>query len=166
MTKMIQCFIATLVLSFNAYSYEKVLSVTDNDDNNEIYNLVVEVDKSTESLKLLYKDIYVRGVKISREVLNPELLPTRNGIVLESRKGHNVLSLKSDNFDYDRGGRIIIDTLYSGISKERRSYDVELAKDSGGWKLFSNNKVVTKFHVKVNKKLVVGTIGIKSLKME
>ena len=166
MKRLTLCFIASLILSFNAFSYEAVLSVTDNDDNNEIYNLVVLVDDETQSLKELYKDTYVGSVKVHRDLLDPKALSTKQGVVLEQRKGYNVLSLKSDNFDYDRGGRITIDTLYSGISGERRGYDVELAKDLTGWKLFSNNKIVSKFHVKVNKKLIIGTIGIKTLRME
>ena len=166
MKRLTLCFIASLILSFNAFSYEAVLSVTDNDDNNEIYNLVVLVDDETQSLKELYKDTYVGSVKVQRDLLDPKALSTKQGVVLEHRKGYNVLSLKSDNFDYDRGGRITIDTLYSGISGERRGYDVELAKDLTGWKLFSNNKIVSKFHVKVNKKLIIGTIGIKTLRME
>ena len=166
MKKLTLCFIANLILSFNAFSYEEVLSVTDNDDNNEIYKLVVEVDEVTQSLKELFKDTYVGGVKIKRNILDPLKLSTNQGVVLEERRGYNVLSLKSDNFDYDLGGRITVDTLYSGLSGERRGYDIELAKDLVGWQLFRNNKIVTKFHVKVNKKIIVGAIGIKSLIME
>ncbi len=166
MKRLTLCFVASLILSFNAFSYEEVLSVTDNDDNNEIYKLIVQVDEETQSLKELYKDTFINGVKTKRDLLNPEDLATKRGVVLEQRKGHDVLTLKSDNFDYDLGGRIVIDTLYSGISGERRDYDVELAKDATGWKLFSDKKIVSKFHVKVNKKFIVGAVGIKSLKMD
>ena len=36
------------VMSTNLKAREEVLSVTDNDDNNEIYNLVVDVDDNTQ----------------------------------------------------------------------------------------------------------------------
>lgn len=166
MKKMILCFIVSLMLSLNVFSQEVVLSTTDNDDNNEIYTLVVLVDAETQSLKELYKDTYIDGTKIKRSVLNPEDLTKQSGIVLEERRGYNVLNLKSNNFDYDFGGTIKIDTLYSGISGERRVYEVELAKDNGGWKLFDKSKVVTKFHVKVNRKVIIGTIGIKTFNMD
>lgn len=166
MKKTILLLISGLILSFSAFAYEEVLSVTDNDDNKEIYKLIVEVDDSTQSLKEIFKDTYVNGAKIKRDVFNPNDLSTNHGLILEQRDGYNILNLKSNNFDYDRGGRIIIDTLYNGITGERRGYDIELAKDKAGWRLFSNKKIVTKFHVKVLKVIIVGTVGIKSLTME
>lgn len=166
MKKTILLLISGLILSFSAFAYEEVLSVTDNDDNKEIYKLIVEVDDSTQSLKGIFKDTYVNGAKIKRDVFNPNDLSTNHGLILEQRDGYNILNLKSDNFDYDRGGRITIDTLYNGITGERRGYDIELAKDKVGWRLFSNKKVVSKFHVKVLRVIIVGTVGIKSLIME
>lgn len=154
------------LLSFKVYSTEEVLSITDNDDNNEIYLLIVNVDESTQSLKELFKDTYIGGKKMRRDVLNPLNLNTKDGVILEKRDNYNVLNLKSDNFDYSRGGRIIIDTLYNGISGERRFFDLELAKDKNSWKLFKNNKAVSKFHVKVNKVIILGTVGIKTIVME
>lgn len=164
MQKIILSLAAILVFSFNASAREEVLSTTDNDDNNEVYKLVVNVDDNTDTLKQLFKDTYVNNKKIKRDVLNPLDLKTKSGVILEKRDSHNVLNLKSDNFDYDRGGRIIIDTLYSGVSGDRKTYDLELAKDKTGWKLFKNQKIVSKFHVKVNRVLI--TIGIKNIIME
>lgn len=158
--------IANLILSFTVFAHEEILVVTDNDYNSEIYKLVVEVDSDTQSLKTIYKDTYAKGAKIKRETLNPEDLKTSSGVILEVRKGYNILNLKSDNFDFDLGGTITVDTLYSGISKKRIRYDFEVAKDKLGWKLFKNNKVITKFHVWVNRKPIVGPIGIKYLTME
>ena len=155
-----------MIFSFNALAYEEILSTTDNDDNTEVYTLVVKVDESSQSLLELYKDTFVNGSKTKRDVLNPEDLKTKNGVILEIRDNYNVLNLKSNNFDFDRGGRIIIDTLYNGVKGERKSYEVELAKDKAGWRLFKNQKAVSKFHVKVNKVIIVGTIGIKTIIMD
>lgn len=164
---MILCLVAGLILSFNAFSQEELLSVTDNDDNTEIYKLIAKIDKRTQSLKEFYKDTYsADGVKIKRTVLNTSDLTTDAGVIMEERDGYNVLNLKSDNFDHDRGGRITIDTLYNGFTGERRGYDVELAKDKVGWKLFNGKKVVTKFHIKVNRVIMLGTVGIKTFEME
>lgn len=49
MQRLILFLVASLILSFNAFSQEEVLSVTDNDDNTEIYKLVIKVDKHTPS---------------------------------------------------------------------------------------------------------------------
>ncbi|MDD4976540.1 MAG: hypothetical protein PHY93_19445 [Bacteriovorax sp.] len=145
---------------------EEILSITDNDDNNEVYSLVANVEDNTQTLKNLYKDTFINGKKIRRDDLNPLDLKNTEGVILEKRDKYNVLNLKSDNFDYDRGGKIIIDTLYNGITGDRRSIDLELAKDQNSWKLFRNKVVVSKFHVKVNKVIVVGTVGIKTILME
>lgn len=166
MNKLISFFLVGLLFCLNLHAREEILSITDNDDNNEVYNLVVNVDDSTQSLKELFKDTYILGKKIRRDVLNPNDLTTKDGVVLERREKYNVLNLKSTNFDYDRGGRIIIDTLYNGITGDRKNFEVELAKDKQSWKLFKNEKAVSKFHVKVNKVIVVGTVGIKTIIME
>lgn len=155
-----------LLFSFNAFAKEETLSITDNDDNREVYHLVVNVDENTQSLKELFKDTYLNGVKIKREALNPEHLKTKNGMILEKRDNYNVLNLKSDNLDTDRGGRITIDTLYNAITSERKFYDLELAKDKVGWKLFKGQKAVSKFHVKVNRVIIAGAVGIKTIIME
>jgi hypothetical protein len=148
------------------FANEEILSTTDNDDNNEIYNLVVNVDDSTQRLLGLFKDTYQNGTKIRRDNLNPLDLKKSDGMILEKRGSHNVLNLKSDNFDYDRGGNISIDTLYNGITGERKTYDLELAKDQNSWKLFKAHVPVSKFHVKVNRVIFAGTVGIKTIDMK
>jgi site-specific DNA-adenine methylase len=145
---------------------EETLSITDNDDNNEVYNLVVNVDETTQSLTDLYKDTFVSGKKIRRDHLNPLDLKTQDGVILEKRDKYNVLNLKSDNLDYDRGGKILIDTLYNGVTGDRRQVELELSKDKNSWKLFKEGKSVSKFHVHVNKVVILGTVGIKTIVME
>lgn len=154
------------LISLKAVAYEEILSVTDNDDNNEVYNLVVSVDDTTDRLNDLYKDTFIDGKKIKRDTLRASDLKTKEGVILEKRDNYNVLNLKSDNFDHDRGGQIIIDTLFNGIKGDRKTYDLELAKDKRTWKLFKNKKAVSKFHVKVNKVIILGTVGIKTIVME
>jgi hypothetical protein len=158
--------ISSLFSSAILLANEETLSITDNDDNNEVYNLVVSVDDSTQTLKNLFKDTFVNGKKIRRDDLNALDLKTKDGVILEKRDNYNVLNLKSDNFDNDRGGKITIDTLYNGITGERKTVDLELAKDTNNWKLFKNKVAVSKFHVKVNKVIVLGTVGIKTIIME
>ena len=166
MQKLVLILITAVMFSFNAFSEEVILSVTDNDENVEIYKLIVNVDKTTQSLKEFYKDTYLDGVKIKRQVLDTKLLNTDSGVIMEERDGYNVLNLKSDNFDHARGGRVVIDSLFSGFTGERREYDLELAKDKTGWKLFSNKKIVSKFHIIVNRSILLGIIGIKTINME
>ena len=158
-----------IMMSFSVssvFATEEILSTTDNNDNNEIYNLVVNVDDNTQTLKELYQDIYINGTRIKREILNPKDLKSSSGMILERRNSLNVLNLKCFNFDNDRGGSIIVDTLYNAITGERRTIDLELAKDKNSWKLFKNKIAVSLFHIKVNKVIIAGTIGIKTIIME
>ncbi len=167
MKKLILLALLSIFFSLgNLFAKEETLSITDNDDNNEVYNLVVNVDDATQSLKNLYKDTFIDGKKIRRDVLNPDNLKTKDGVILEKRDNYNILNLKSDNLDFDRGGKIIIDTLYNGVTGDRRTVDLDLSKDKNSWKLFKDKKAVSKFHVKVNKVIILGTVGIKTIVME
>lgn len=156
----------SLIYSTLLFGSEETLSITDNDDNKEVYNLVVNVNDSSQSLISLYKDTFVNGQKIKRENLISNDLNTKEGMILEKREKYNVLNLKSENFDNDRGGKILIDYLYNGITGERKFIELELAKDKNSWKLFRGKVSVSRFHVKVNKIIVLGTVGIKSIMME
>lgn len=168
MYKKILLFLALFcAFSFCAFAdHEEVISTTDNDDNKEIYQLVVKVDDMTLRLLEIYKDTYVSGSKIKRDILNQEDMKTPEGMILEKRGNFNVLNLKSDNFDNDRGGHIVIDTLYNGITGERRNYDVDLARNKTGWGLFSGPRPISKFHVYVNKVVIFGKVGVKTIVME
>ncbi|MBC7712489.1 MAG: hypothetical protein H7177_04095 [Rhizobacter sp.] len=159
-------FLLAVVCSLNVFAHEEVLTTTDNDDNDEVYTLVVSVNDDTQTLEKLFKDTYVNGAKVRRDNLNEEDMKTKGGMILEKRDQYNVLNLKSDNFDHDLGGKIVIDTLYNGIKGDRKKYDIDLAKDPTGWKIFKDNKIITKFHVKVNRVIIVGTVGIKNIIME
>ena len=159
-------FIMMYFSNSSVFAAEEILSITDNNDNNEVYNLVVSVDDNTQTLKELYQDIYVDGTRINRETLNPLALKSSNGVILETRNSLNILNLKCFNFDYDRGGNIFVDALYNAITGERRTIELELAKDKNTWKLFKNKVPVSRFHIKVNKVILAGTIGIKAIIME
>jgi hypothetical protein len=159
------CFISAL-MSFKLMAAEQILCTVDNDDDARVYKLVVSYDEATLTLKELYKDSYVQGKKSLREVLNAEDLKKSHGIIMERKDKHNVLNLKSNNFDHDQGGLIIVDTLFNGVNGDRKNYELDLVKDQSTWKLFKNNKPISRFHVRVHKVVVVGVVGIKNIIME
>jgi hypothetical protein len=88
------------------------------------------------------------------------------GLVLEKRGDQTVINLKSDNFDTQSGGIIIVDTLYNGINGQRKEYDINLAQSKNGWALFSESKEITKIHLEINKKPFIGSVGVKNIKMD
>jgi len=156
----------SIIQSFSLSASENVLASISNDENNEIYQFIAEVNDTTDEISLFYKDDFVDGKKIERENLDSRELSHQNGLVLEERSGHVVISLKSHNFDKSRGGIIEVDTLYSGLSGDRKKYELHLAKDSTGWKLFNGRQKISKLHIEVNKKAFLGSVGVKNIRME
>lgn len=144
---------------------EEVIATITNDENKQIYTFVAQTDEASNTIKAFFKDDYINGKKIERELLPSQEL-TRDGVVLEKRGEHTVINLKSENFDSAQGGIVTIDTLYNGINGERKEYDLHLAKSTAGWKLFRGDKVISKLHIEVNKKALIGAVGVKNIKME
>lgn len=158
---------ATLLLSGKILAREEVIATITNDENKQVYTFVADTNSETDSIRAFYKDNYsASGKKIDRELMASEKL-TEGGLVLEKRGDHEVLKLNSENFDLDQGGIVTIDTLYNGVNGQRKEYDLQLAKATDGeWRLFKGAKIVTKLHIVVNKKFMLGAVGVKEIQME
>ena len=158
----------TLVLMFSvlnvAKATEHVIASISRDDGSTVYKLIVS-DNDGREIKLFFKDVYEKGIKVRRDNLNPVGL-TKDGMILEQRDKHIVLKLKSNNFNLDQGGIISADTLYNGATGERRTYEIQLAKSPTGWGLFRKNKSVKEIFIQTNKMMIIGTVGIKNLVMK
>ncbi len=155
-----------MLLSLNIFSKEEILAIVSNDENKDIYHFIALTDDRTGDIKGFIKDNYTNNVKVNRAILNANNLKTENGVVLEQRTKYKVISLNSHNFDPVRGGTITIDTLLNGVTGERKTYELELARDKLGFKLFKSKRTITKFHIEINKKAIIGTVGVKSIRME
>ena len=143
---------------------EKVVATVSSDDNQKTYKLVVD-SKDERVIDHFYKDVYENGVKQDRkEILANALLG--GGVVLEQRNKHVLMKLKSNDFNVEQGGMVIIDTLYSGVNGQRKSYEVQLAKGQSGWSLFLKGKIINEIQIKTNRVKVIGPVGIKSLVMK
>lgn len=161
------CFFmfVTLILSGRVLAREDVIATITNDDNKEIYNMIVQSDEETNTIRGFFKDDYLNGKKIEREHLRSSELVT-TGVVLDQRGERTVIALKSDNFDNERGGLVTIDTLFNGVNGQRKEYELELAQSKDGWKLFRKGKVISKLHILVNKKFLIGAVGVKEIVMK
>ena len=158
---------ATLLLSGNILAKEEVIATITNDENKQVYTFVAETNDETETITSFFKDNYsAAGKKVDRELMASEKL-TDGGLILEKRGKHEILKLESNNFDLEQGGVVTIDTLYNGVNGQRKEYDLQLAKaNNGDWKLFKGTKVITKLHIVVNKKFLVGSVGVKEIQMK
>jgi len=158
--------LSILLLSFNLFAKEEILATVTNDENAETYKFVLDSDDNLGDVKAFYKDNYLKGTKTKRTRLESKDLISNNGLILEQRGEHKVIALKSENFDRVRGGIITIDTLYNGANGERHEYEIQLAKDRSGWKLIKSGKIVSKLHIEVNKVFLIGTVGVKNIRLE
>lgn len=154
-----------MVSIFNvAKAGEKAVATVSSDENKTIYKLVID-SKDGRGIEHFYKDVYENGVKTRRTELDPEVL-MKTGMILEQRDKYVVMKLKSENFDIEQGGIVVVDTLYSGVSGERKSYEIQLAQDKSGWGLFKQGKSIKEIQIQANRVMIIGTVGIKNLVMK
>lgn len=157
---------ASLIFSGRVLAKEEVIATITNDENKEVYTFVAQTDEENNSIKAFFKDDYLNGKKTERALLETQALNER-GLVLEKRGEHTVINLKSENFDLDQGGLVTIDTLFNGVNGQRKEYDLQLAKaNDGAWRLFKGNSIITKLHIVINKKFLLGAVGVKEIVMK
>lgn len=158
--KTLLCTLFVLLSITNLQAASFTIVEISRDDNNLVYRLVI--DSADESIiDQVRKETYQNKKLINNEVLNPKDL--KKGIVLEEQKGFDVLVLRSANFDMVYGGAVEVDTLYSGVTGERRSTYFDLTKHENGWALFYRNRLVKALEIRVNKIPILGVVGIKEL---
>lgn len=148
------------VISHNLHAATVVFAEISRDDSDLVYKLVIDTT-DFETMDQVRKETYQKGIKTANEVLNPADLP--KGIVLEEQKNFKVVILRSFNFSMTYGGTVTVDTLYSGLTGERREFDFDLEKTNSSWSLFKDNKQVKFFEIKVHRVPIFGVIGIKEL---
>ena len=154
-----------MVSVFNvAKAAEKVVATVSSDENQTVYKLVVD-SKDGRAIEHFYKDVYVNGKKSGRDEILAKTL-VNSGVILEQRDKHVVLKIKSNNFNLEQGGIVVVDTLFSGVSGQRKSYEVQLAQDKSGWSLFQQGKIIKEIQIKTNRVKVLGAVGIKTLVMK
>lgn len=163
-TTMCLFMFVTLVFSGRVLAKEETIATITNDENKEVYTFVAQTDDETDTIKAFYKDDFLNGKKIEREILSTDGLLS-SGMVLEKRGDHEVITLKSNNFDMEQGGIVTIDTLFNGVNGQRKEYDLQLAKSEAGWKLFKGKQMISKLHIVVNKKFLLGAVGVKEIQM-
>lgn len=151
-----------LALTFTSQAFARAIQIVEisRDDADLVYKLVID---SSDDVKIdqVRKETYQKGQMVNNEVLDKSQIG--KGIILEEQKGFKVLILRSFNYDEYLGGEVEVDTLFSGVTGERRSTYFDLAKYASGWALFHNGRTVTKLEIKVNKSPLLGVIGIKEL---
>lgn len=84
------------------------------------------------------------------------------GVVLKKEGNHDVIILKSQDFEHDRGGHFKVDYLSNGIVGSRKDFPIKIDFDGSQWQVFHNGEAINRldFHLRT---LLGETIGIKKV---
>lgn len=151
-------FIIGAFLSLNLYADEVLCTIT-SDLDSAYAKLTYEVDPDTQDITHLYQESYENNRMTSKDEMRLDTL-TNGGIVLIAKGKTVVVRIWSDNFDRKLGGIMYVDTLFSGVSGERRQYEIDLAKNNTGFVLSNNKHDFNKMQFIANRSRVLGVIGI------
>jgi hypothetical protein len=148
-----------LLLSLNLHAEEKVLCIVSNDLDSETAQMVYEMDPDQRAILHLYKDTYKSGQRTERSEIKVNEL-THGGLVLNRKDKYITVRMWSDNYDQERGGVLYLDTLYSGVSGERRQYNFEIAMDKNGPVMIYNKQEFHQMRFIAKRSPILGPIGI------
>ena len=148
-----------LVLSFSAFAgSQKLLVITNNIDTN-IVTITLNDNSAGKFISINRLEKTAEGALVNDETFDLNKLFTGPAVAIKKNKP--VVKIRFDkNFDPAYGGHFVLDYLFSGVSGERRTYDLDLSKNGVKWEVIVGNKPVSKLHFVGNKKAIVGTIGV------
>lgn len=149
------------LVSLSAMGEEVVLCTVISDIDTDVGKIIYEMDTEGRALLHLYQDNYNNGLRRERIELKSDGL--QDGIVLNKKDKHVIIRMQSDNFDAERGGVLRLDTLYSGVSGERREYVIEMAMDKSGPVLTYNQKPFNQMAIVAKRSKLFGVIGIEKI---
>lgn len=152
-----------VLLPVKLFAVEQQLVTISNEENDLLFEFVVDVDEQTQDIQIFYKDSFKKGEQVKQRETLP-LKPLHDeGLVLEKREGRDVILLKSSNFAEHNGGHITLDTLYNGATGSRKMYEFELARTSDGWEITRDGRPFKKLHLVSKKVFPLGTVGIANI---
>jgi hypothetical protein len=162
---MVLAFVLSSLIYINATkASEEVMADISTDVSIDTFKLVIDTNNEEETINSFSIDNYENGHLTKRHNLLAKTF-INEGIKIPVKGKIAFARIYSENFDEEQGGMIVIDTLYNLLTGNRKSYEVFLAKDRRGWKLFKSGKVITHIKAIAHKIPVVGIVGAKDLIM-
>ena len=152
------------LVSFSALALDHNLMKITNDEDGDIVIFVLETNEHNTEIVGMRKDIYDSRMKFIDTVAWSANEVLQGGAVIATSGNYKVVKLKvSSPFSLQNGGTINLDYLYSGITGSRKDFKISLKKSNGKWINSKGKTVIKKLHFVSNKKMIVGTIGIKEI---
>ncbi len=159
-TNLIAAILFTFILglaSANA-AKSKILIVT-NDKDNSYYDLFLELDADQNAKGLSMYD------RDKDEWVQFEVRDLSNGVDLKKEGHYQVIILKSNDFEHDRGGHFLIDYLSNGITGKREDLEITIDFDGTSWKAYHRGVEIKQLDFKV-KKVFGKTVGIDRVEIQ
>ncbi len=114
--------------------------------------IVMNEDGTAQSLKMTTND-----------GSNPALFgpsKVKTGMVLKKVDSYEVVVLKSEDFEIDRGGHLEMEYLSNGITGSKDKKELTIEFDGATWKLYHRGVAVNRFHF-TGKRILGKLVGIK-----
>ncbi|MDD4972773.1 MAG: hypothetical protein PHY93_00400 [Bacteriovorax sp.] len=157
--------LSTIIFVNVSKASEQILATISTDAQSDSFQLAVNSDEENQTLTSFYIDNFSSGQFLGRDELSMKTF-IKEGIDLPHKGKINFAKIIGENFDEEQGGVIVIDTLYNILTGKRKSYELHLAKDKSGWKLFKAGQIITQIKALANKVPLVGVVGAKDLVMK
>lgn len=134
---------------------EKILTLTNLDERTQ-FALHIDKDEEQRATGLA---LYDPNDKSWTEY---DVSKLKRGIPVKKEGSHEVIVLKSDDFESDRGGHFKVDYLKNGITGSRGALALKFDFDGHKWRIYYRGSQVSALHFKLNK--VFGkAVGIKQV---
>lgn len=116
--------------------------------------LVTDAEGTAKQLKITANDGSAASVYAATNV--------KQGVVIKKVDSYDVVVIKSNDFEVDRGGHFEMEFLANGITGSKSSKEIEIDFDGEKWQLFHNGRKASRFHFK-GRKILGKLVGIKDV---
>lgn len=158
-------FISICIFVSVGKAADQMLATVTTDADSLSYQLSVSYSDKDQVLTSFFISNFANGSFTNRDEL-PIKTFIKEGINMGVHGRVTFVKINGENFDEEQGGVIIIDAVFNLLTGKRKSYEMQLAKDQTGWKLFSEGKPITKILGKSNRVPMIGVVGAKELVMK
>lgn len=154
--------VVVLLLSNKAFSDTtypllKIFNATNNETSQ--MDLIEDDNGEAQSLR---QELLTKPGKIKTF----DLKKITSGIVLQEQKGYNIVTLKGENIDYERGGDLKMEFLVNAITDTKMGKNFKIQKDPDGWKMYHRGQAIRIMKFIGNKKPIIGLVGVKEIKIQ
>lgn len=141
----------------------RLLTVTNDDDEN-VYYIGLITNEDTDEVVKMYKKEFDKKKKLIDEIIfTPKEL--EGGVTIVKRSGFDIVKLDASHVNPSDSADIEMTVLKHALKKKELKYDLDVERVGRDWIIkFEKNKA-SHLHFKINKKALIGAVGVKEVKL-